>query len=240
MPSKEHELWFAPEGGSSAVPGFLTSVSAQFISTLLTYQIDKEIKGSISEIGTFMGKTFVGLVKASRRDEIVLGLDVFPEYVELGFKKTMSQLPKTEVENVVAVKKSSRDVSTLEWISRLKTPARFIHIDGEHSYDAIANDLRLASSFLSKRSIVVIDDFLHDWYPDLTEGIIDSFKILRNIVPIAVAPRLGHLQDGGTKLICSTEDGALEYRNHILNTFRDKKARTVRFVGREIITFQGF
>jgi hypothetical protein len=75
----------------------------------------------------------------------------------------------------------------------------------------VLKDVQLVMSSLAPRALIVFDDFLHDWYPDLTEGILEALRAYPALVPVAVIPRTGPVQQGGTKLVCSTPDGAQMY-----------------------------
>ena len=190
MATFEHEKWFAPGGGAESVAGFLTPLASQFMSILLSHQLEETYQGSLVEIGTYMGKTFIGLAKASRESESVVGLDLFPPEVETAFKESIKILTASQLSRLSVIKKNSLAISIKEWMALLRQPARFVHIDGGHNYKAIINDLCVSSSYLTENALVIIDDFMHDWYPDLTEGIIDGLKASRNLVPVAIAPRL--------------------------------------------------
>lgn len=237
--TRDHESWFRP-GGNDAVPGFLTDASARAVAALLSHQLDHGIKGNLAEIGTYKGKTFVGLMKAAREEEIVVGFDLFPQDVETGFRAAVALLSPTQQARVVAVRKDTLELTTLEWMGHLRQPARFVHIDGGHGRAAIVSDLQIAAAFLTPRALVVLDDFLHDWYPDLTEGMIEGLRASRNLVPVAVIPRLGPPQGGGSKLVCATRDGADEYRTMLGALFQDKRPSMRRLAGGDVLTFQGF
>jgi predicted O-methyltransferase YrrM len=232
----EHEEWFG--NGHTAVPGFLTSASAQTLSLLLADQLRRDVRGSLVEIGTYMGKTFIGLVKASRAGERVIGFDLFPAEVEQGFRSALSQLPADQQARVAGVRQDTRTLSATRWISLLQQPARFVHIDGGHSREAILADLALAGSALAADALVILDDFLHDWYPDLTEGIIDGLRAARAIVPVAIIPRSGPSRDGGTKLVCATPGSASHYRSLLQQAFASAAPSVRRLAGSEVLTFQ--
>jgi hypothetical protein len=58
-----------------------------------------------------------------------------------------------------------------------------IHIDGEHTEIAVQQDLYYASSHLSDRGVIVVDDYRHFWFPGIASAmykfINDSeFKVL--------------------------------------------------------------
>ena len=48
---------------------------------------------------------------------------------------------------------------------------RWIHIDGEHTGHAVANDLNLAGDLLSDEGIICVDDFFNPAYPQITAAV---------------------------------------------------------------------
>ena len=236
---RDHEAWFAP-GVNCPVPGFITDAAAAAIAFLLSVQLDEKVTGSLVEIGTYMGRTFVGLVKAARPDERVTGFDLFPPEVETGFRRAMVLLSPEEQQRAVAIRRDTGTLSAADWMKAIGAPARFIHIDGGHNRSAILSDFQLAASHLSPRAVIVLDDFMHDWYPDLTEGIFDALRSSRHIVPVAIMPRIGAPQGGGTKLICATRDGAGRYADLLSRQFADRRVGVREMLGARVLTFQGF
>lgn len=236
---RAHSAWFSREGDAKSVKGFLTPQASDFISTLLSYQLDEGISGSLAEIGTYMGRTFVGLALASRIDEIVLGVDLYPPDVADGFRQSLQMLPEEIRARTVAIRQNTIEMQTVDWIRHLGRPARFIHIDGGHYHSAIIADMHLAASFLAPRALVILDDYLHDWYPDLTEGIHDALRASRNIVPIAVVPRIESVRQGGSKLICGSRDGAEFYRQLLEQNYEIALPQRRQICGSEVVVFQG-
>lgn len=235
----DHERWFL-DRESDSVPGFLTDASAAAIAVLLRFQLERDIVGSLAEIGTYKGKTFVGMLKASRDGEKIVGFDLFPPEVTEGFQQALATIDPVLRDRAVAIRRDTRQLGVAEWMATLGSPARFVHIDGGHNRDAFLADLRLATSFLHASGLVVIDDFLHDWYPDLTEAIIDGLKASVDIVPIALMPRTGPAQNGGSKLVCATPASADVYRNLLATAFQAMRPGTRLLAGSQVVTFQGF
>jgi hypothetical protein len=233
-----HTRWFSPEGEASSVKGFLTPLASEFISFLLSYQLDEGIEGNIAEIGTYMGRTFVGLALASREGEVVLGVDLFPEEVASGFRRSLQLLPPAVRSRVLAIRQNTAQMTSANWMSSIKKSARFLHIDGGHNHFAIVADMHHASASLAPRALVVLDDYMHDWYPDLTEGIHDALRASRNIAPIAIIPRLGSVTGGGTKLVCGNRDGAELYRGLLEKEFADRMPQRRSLCGHPVLTFQ--
>jgi predicted O-methyltransferase YrrM len=74
--------WFSAGSGIDRVQGFITPRSVRAIKSILEHQDQASIGGSIAEIGTFRGKTFIGLAAATREGERVVGIDIFPDDVQ--------------------------------------------------------------------------------------------------------------------------------------------------------------
>lgn len=54
---------------------------------------------------------------------------------------------------------------------------RWIHIDGEHSYDAVINDLNLASLCASRAGIIAVDDFFNFASVGITQAVFNWLNI---------------------------------------------------------------
>ena len=46
-----------------------------------------------------------------------------------------------------------------------------VHIDGEHSYNAVYHDLDLVKKLLLKEGLIILDDFFFDLYPQITQAV---------------------------------------------------------------------
>lgn len=55
-------------------------------------------------------------------------------------------------------------------LNNYRGSVRFAHIDGEHSYEAVYNDLELSSPLLSEGGLIVLDDMFAAGGPHLTEA----------------------------------------------------------------------
>lgn len=200
-----YQEWFLGDE-SADVPGYLHTIQAIALMALLKKQDELMIKGSLAEIGVFHGKTYIGLCRAAREGEKIVAVDpfrlgkndFFPQFTQhLDKYLTSEEKSRTQI-----LRKLSTDLDSQQWISALEKPARFVHLDGHHSREAILNDVVLANSFFAKEGVLVFDDFLNELHPGLTTGIIDALKAHPWLVPIAVVPRRGTIDEGGSKLVC--------------------------------------
>ncbi|CAN5549367.1 hypothetical protein BH10PSE5_BH10PSE5_02640 [soil metagenome] len=236
-----HEAWFAAGGGMESVTGFISPRSARTFTSLLSWQLQAGLQGSLVEIGTYYGKTFVGMALAAGPQDRIIGVDVFPDdTAEVLVSHLNRVVPAGTVANVRFAKTDSRTVTPEAWAGLLEQPARFVHIDGDHAYEAVFNDIQLAASFLVEGGIVVIDDYLHDWFPDVTEGIIDGLRAAPTLHPVAVIPRSGPLMGGGTKLVCTTQHAVEPCFRLIQATLPELTFRAARIADRQARAFMNY
>lgn len=230
--------WFSAGSSIDRVQGFITPRSVRAVRSILVHQDQASIGGSIAEIGTFRGKTFIGLAAATREGERVVGIDIFPDDVQQSLINSAKEfLSEDQLKRIILAKRDSSSLEFWEWARLIGEKARFVHVDGNHTNLAVRYDIMLAASHISKGGIVLIDDFLHDWYPDVTEGIIDALKVIPNIVPVAVIPRSGKLMNGGTKLLCVERSSIEDYRSLMVSEFAELKPRRIMLAGAAVTTF---
>lgn len=232
-----HEDWFAAGGGADKIQGFISARAARAIAAILTDQKARQVSGSLAEIGAYQGKTFIGMALAAQPKESVIGLDLFPGSMAEDLTANLKALlPTEDPANVRLVKADSTKLATIDWIRLLGAPVRFAHIDGDHTRDAVLSDMILVSSHLAQEAVVVIDDYLHDWFPDVTEGVIDGLRISKNLRPVAVIPRSGPLMKGGTKLVCATPKALAGCRDLMIRTFPEVQRREFVIAGHPAFT----
>lgn len=219
MMSENHlmraERWWHREAQSSDVKGYLHPVQAKALGALMDAQMRAGLQGSLAEIGVYQGKTLIGLTRASQPDERVLGVDP----LRLGQTDLMPGLERNlhkhlqadERARLLLERRLSTDLTIRDWMNALGQPARFVHLDGHHAYETILHDFRLAASWLVKGGIVVFDDFLNELHPDLTRGMLEALTANTQLVPVAVIPRVGHIEEGGSKLVCTTPSHKDDY-----------------------------
>ena len=209
--------WFLNQGALAGVQGYLQETQATALHALLECQRQSSIGGSLVEVGVFLGKTLIGLVRNSLSHEYVFGIDplqIGTQNLEPQLLRNLSaNLTKAELGRVKIVRDLSTNLGARDWINVLGTAPRFVHLDGHHARSTILHDVSLAASWLPKGGLVVIDDFLNELHPDLTSGIIDALTAHQQLEPVAVIPRMGHIEEGGSKLVCCTRGDAAQYRD---------------------------
>lgn len=235
--------WFFDATTRDRVRGYLQQTQAHAIGALLDQQSRVGLKGSLAEIGLYFGKTFIGLARAAHGDEKVVGVDPLqigaqdlrPEFTQ----NLKANLSEAELQRIVVLRALSTDLGPTEWMHRLEQAARFVHLDGHHARATILHDLQLAASWLTKGGLVVIDDFLNELHPDLTSGILDGLQAHPQLEPVAVIPRRGTIDEGGSKLVCCTRGDAAMYREALDRALADHlRPWHDRMLGQEVRVYR--
>ena len=148
-----------------AAPGFLTEREARFLALAAACS---PAQGVILEIGSFKGKSTVGLASIAQRYGLppVVAVDPHsaPAVTDFGhglqqssWDDFRSSLRTAGVEDAVEVHRGfSRDLAR-GW----DRPIRFLWIDGDHTYRGAKEDIDLFRRHLADGAIVALHDVLH-------------------------------------------------------------------------------
>ena len=148
------------------IPGWFSKLDATIFDIILDYQLKNRSLNNILEIGVWEGKSAALLaVYASRSKNNFIMIDPNPKEMEI-LSKVIYSL-SWEKDQCIFLKAKSGDVSE-ELASRYANKYSFIHVDGDHSYGALASDLELAKILIKQDGIICIDDFFNPGYPQIT------------------------------------------------------------------------
>jgi predicted O-methyltransferase YrrM len=150
----------------SDVPGWFYPESAAIWDTLLSYQTASNIYGNLLEIGVFQGKSAAMAALHRQGEETCILVDPLP--LKGARQRIESVLPEAKCEYI---QEMSQHLPRHAFVRDAARDFRWIHIDGEHSAQAMQNDLAIAESLLSDRGILVIDDFFSASYPQITQAV---------------------------------------------------------------------
>lgn len=209
------DQWFLQSSPKDRVQGYLQTTQAMALHALLKDQSDQGLRGALAEVGTFHGKTLIGLARGAQLDECVVGVDPLKigstDLAPILERNIRQYLSDSERQGLRILRQFSTELSVADWMQALGQPARFVHLDGHHARETMLHDLRLAASSLVPGAVIVIDDFLNELHPDLTSGILDALSVQTHLEAVAVIPRMGHIEEGGSKLVCTTKGHAARY-----------------------------
>ena len=148
-----------------AAPGFLTEREGRFLALVAACA---PAQGTILEIGSYKGKSTVGLASVAQRYGLgpVVAVDPHsaPAVTDFGHGSQQSSwddfrasLRRAGVEGSVEAHRAySRDLAR-GWTR----PIRLLWIDGDHTYAGAKQDIELFRGFLTPGAIVAMHDVLH-------------------------------------------------------------------------------
>jgi hypothetical protein len=160
---------------ADAVPGYFITEAAGAWDAFLDFQETSAIPGHLAEIGVWKGKSASLLaLHLGAKDRLAL--------IDLGFPQDVRArlegfAPKGSL--IYVEQRSSRPLPAALASSWPRT-VRFFHIDGEHTGEAVINDLRMASDWLSDTGLICLDDFFNPMYPQLTAAVFEYLAAHRH------------------------------------------------------------
>jgi hypothetical protein len=155
-------------GRTGATPGFFQAEAAGAWDVILDFQETRGLAGHCAEIGVWMGKSASMLALHARPQEHLVLVD--PRIPTETRELLRSCAPSASM--VFLEQLSSQPISAPE-SSGWPRAFRFVHIDGEHTGEALVNDLRLASQWLGNAGVICVDDFFNPMYPQLTAALFE-------------------------------------------------------------------
>lgn len=125
--------------------------------------------GDLAEVGAYLGKSAVLIGAARRPEEQFTVIDLFgADPADSGNAAEVSKeyptLTRNEFEENYLAVHDELPVVVQALSSELPRHAplgahRFVHVDGSHRYDVVAEDIRIARTLLAPQGLVVFDDY---------------------------------------------------------------------------------
>src|SRR5256714_14837150 len=151
----------------NGTPGFLSEREARF---LMLAAAAAPADGAIVEIGSFKGRSTVGLAYVARRYGLgsVVAIDphTSPSTTDpdLGsgsssYDDFQDTLRRADVADAVDCRRAVSQEVARDWSG----PIRLLWIDGDHLYEAVKRDLALFRPYLAPGAIVAMHDVLGTW-----------------------------------------------------------------------------
>jgi predicted O-methyltransferase YrrM len=206
--------------GYAQVRGMSSRFAAAICGHVIRQQSSFGIAGDVVEIGTFEGRFFIAMGLGLAPNEKALGIDVF-DWPDIGVQARFlanCNAHGLASDRFVAWKASTADMQVADLQRKLAgQPARFIHIDGEHSYDNLKKELALAHAVLHSRGVICVDDMLHPGYPTLITAVLDYLDTHPEMRILCVIDR-EDIVAAAKFLICRASELAL-YEQDLMATF---------------------
>jgi hypothetical protein len=206
--------------GYETVPGMSSRFSATICGHLLRRQSEMGIRGSLAEIGTFEGRFFIAMGHALAPGEHAYGFDIFSwpdDHVLDRFVANAARcgLPSDRFtpRPFDTGKLSADEFAGLTG----RGPLRFIHIDGEHSPEALGHDLALAHARLHPQGLICLDDMLHPGYPFLVVTVHAYLSAHPDMCLMCVIDREDIV--AAAKFLICRRDAVKLYENDLMSSF---------------------
>jgi hypothetical protein len=202
--------------GMGEVKGWLDPSTAVYLASLEVHQRELGITGDIVEIGVFNGRSFLTFALDLPDGETAHAIDLFDEASDgygLGnrerFEKNLADHGVTA--NVTI---THTDSTLLEASGFLEQGRRFriVSIDGGHSAEVTASDLRLAEKTVLENGVVVLDDVINRFWLGVATGMFRYWAEGGTLVPAVYMPN--------KLLLAPDADGATRLREWMLTNFR--------------------
>lgn len=148
---------------AQGIGGFMSDTSIAIWDSLLCAQMAQYVEGDLLEIGVFKGRSASILCQHKRPTEELWLVD-FSDFI----LEAQQNLAKLQSPGVRFMRCKSSALWQDPAVVTKSRNFRWIHIDGEHTGHAVANDLNLATSLLCDKGIICVDDFFNPAYPQIT------------------------------------------------------------------------
>jgi predicted O-methyltransferase YrrM len=207
--------------GYLATVGMSSRFAAAIAARLMAIQSELGVSGHVAEIGPFEGRFFIAMAHALQEGEKAVGIDLFdwpnPEIIDR-FHANCRRHGVPD-ERRVTMKADSRAMRPEELLAAAGGPIRFFHIDGEHSRDALARDLALATAVMAEGGVIILDDMLHPGYPTLMVAVQAFLEANPDWVPLCIIDRETIV--AATKFVLCRKTWFKRYEEALLAAFKD-------------------
>lgn len=220
--------------GMAAVQGWFDDESAEVIEALILAQLADGVLGDVAEIGVHHGKSFLLLANGTRPGERAVALDVFDDQSKNLDQSGRGDRAQFETNasawapdaDVVVLQRSSLEVSESD-ATEVFGSLRLMSVDGGHTAEITAHDLRLAQAAVVPDGLVVLDDLLNAHWLGVLSGVSDYFGAGGTLVPFAYSSNKLYL--------APSQAVADRYRDRLRTDVADLLGKTdVEFFGARI------
>ena len=117
------------------------------------------------ELGTWHGRSAVIFSKyINDKNGLFWGVEPEPTRADITQKNCLNVCPNGKI----YIEKNISNYSDLN--TKVIPFVDIVHIDGEHSFNAVYHDLDLVKKFILKEGLIILDDFYFDMYPQITQS----------------------------------------------------------------------
>lgn len=160
----------------------ITSASLYvIIDSIFKFQKERRIHGDLMEIGVLHGATSGYLSLFLERHARLILIDPYQDLQKVA--ASIIDFSGIESTCIFCLPEDSRRVYKLRslFLDSLLLGCQIVHIDGEHSYDAVVNDIRLAELYLLEGGLIIVDDIFNVASACCTHALFDAIAAIPNL-----------------------------------------------------------
>lgn len=229
--------------GHTSVNGWLTWTAIELISQLVRVQREHSVRGPACEIGVHHGRLFILLHLLTEAPERTVGFDLFDNRQEENVDRSGAGSQTILLTNLARHGCDQSRIGLQTANSLELTPAtilgqsggrpRLFSVDGGHTAEITANDLRLAAAVLAPGGLLILDDAYNEAWPAVAEGMFRAFfEGQLSLVPVVT---------GGNKAIFTTDaTWAHLYREAIVLPKGLYFVRRHQLLGHEVLGIESY
>ncbi len=154
---------------SKDVEGFFFPLQAALWDILYTIQSQMRLSGDLMEIGVLHGKS--AIMSLLSMDPTRERMDLVDLELRPTLERTMAQFSAEIRAKVNYLIGDSKKTMSPALVKSRSASYRWIHIDGEHTYDGVYSDLRNADILLQEHGLICCDDFFSPRYLQITDAV---------------------------------------------------------------------
>jgi Methyltransferase domain len=207
------------DNGFDDVRGMSSRFATAIAARIIAIQAAEGIAGGVAEVGAFMGRFFIAMMKALEPGAKGVAIDHFewPSPAVLDRFHGYCARHGIEVTRMVTLKRDSKTLTPAELMAAGGGPLRFIHVDSEHDDRTLSSDLTLSLASLAPRGLLLLDDMLHPGYPLLAVTVARFLDANPGLRVIAVIDREDIV--GAAKFLIGHEADHMFYQKLIWEAF---------------------
>jgi predicted O-methyltransferase YrrM len=161
--------------------GITSEVAYRLIDAIFSYQQAHNIQGDMMEIGVLTGATSGYLSLFLAKESRLILIDPYQNLDRAG--KSIAEFSGIDSTRILCFSEDSRLVYRMKsfFLDGFLPRLQVVHVDGEHSFDAVVNDIHLAESYLVNGGVVILDDIFNVASACCTHALFDTIKTMPSL-----------------------------------------------------------
>lgn len=207
--------------GHRLVQGWMQTEVLTMLTAVDAGQRAEGVGGAVAEIGVHRGKLFIGLKLLQQGEETAVAVDVFDDQdlnVDNSGKGDYQRFLKnverwSSIDGLVVHQGDSTRLEPEHLVDLARSTVRMFSVDGGHTEQIVASDMRLAEETLAEGGVVVADDVFNPAWPGVAVGTLRYLDGGGALVPFVI---------GYNKVLFSRPEFCHQYRDAVIAPFGNR------------------